>query len=127
LPRYGDGRVPAQPKRKKREVMSHERLVAEKKLMELLDSVHDPDLDAADCQILAALDFGYSRNEISTGCDMSDRTVDRRIEKMMSRIFTRMGIEGNERLLLHWARRHVEHCTWHAHNMAENGQIFALK
>ena len=101
--------------------------IPEPELLTLLDSVRHPDLETMDCQILAALEFGYSHKEIAGGCAVSDRTVGRRIEKMISGIFTRMGIVGNERLLVHWSRRHGSDCTWFAQEMARNGQIFAAK
>ena len=67
--------------------MGVEGVIPEKKLVALLDSRHLKFLAEVDTRILAALEFGYSVEEVAEGLGLSEATVRRHITRVKRGIF----------------------------------------
>lgn len=106
--------------------MAIQGFVSERELIRLLDSRHFADLQTLDYQILAPLEFGYGVEQIGAGCSVAPATIRRHIARMVQGVFDFLELDGSERLLRHWSRRHGACCTWHAQEMIRNAQIFGV-
>ena len=103
--------------------MSVQGLIAEQKLLELLDSRHLKYLTEFEMRLLAASQFGYSVEQMVVGFGKSEATIRRHIAGLKHNVFDFLGIEESTSLLNHWTRRHFPCCTTEAEEMIKSCQI----
>lgn len=100
-------------------------LVTEPELVRLLDSRHLRFLDEFDTRILAAVEFGYSVEQMVVGLGRSEATIRKHLADLKHGVFDFLGLPESTPLLNHWTRRHFECCTRNAREMIDNCQIFS--